>query len=45
MGEYRKMQTGDAIARQTSGPVSWLELFYDLVFVAAVVTFSDAISF
>jgi low temperature requirement protein LtrA len=25
--------------------VSWLELFYDLVFVAAVVTFSDAISF
>src|SRR3954447_8982041 len=25
--------------------VGWLELFYDLVFVAAVVTFSDAISF
>jgi low temperature requirement protein LtrA len=29
---------------RTSGPVGWLELFYDLVFVAAVVTFSDAIS-
>jgi low temperature requirement protein LtrA len=25
--------------------VAWLELFYDLVFVAAVVTFSDAVSF
>jgi low temperature requirement protein LtrA len=25
--------------------VGWLELFYDLVFVAAVVTYSDAISF
>jgi low temperature requirement protein LtrA len=24
--------------------VSWLELFYDLVFVAAIVTFSDAVS-
>ncbi len=31
-----------AESRQTVG---WLELFYDLVFVAAVVTFSDAISF
>ena len=40
------MQTDDSvIARQTSGPVGWLELFYDLVFVSAVVTFSDAISF
>ncbi len=40
------MQTpDDVIARQTTGPVGWLELFYDLVFVAAVVTFSDAISF
>jgi low temperature requirement protein LtrA len=29
---------------RASGPVGWLELFYDLVFVAAVVTFSDAIS-
>ena len=26
-------------------PVGWLELFYDLVFVAAVITFSDAVSF
>jgi low temperature requirement protein LtrA len=25
-------------------PVKWLELFYDLVFVAAVVTFSDALT-
>jgi low temperature requirement protein LtrA len=25
-------------------PVSWLELFYDLVFVASIVTFSDAVS-
>ena len=25
--------------------VGWLELFYDLVFVAAIVTFSDAVSF
>jgi len=25
--------------------VAWLELFYDLVFVAAIVTFSDAVSF
>ena len=40
------MQTPDAvIARQNTGPVGWLELFYDLVFVSAVVTFSDAISF
>jgi low temperature requirement protein LtrA len=39
------MQTDDVITTQTSGPVAWLELFYDLVFVAAVVTFSDAISF
>jgi low temperature requirement protein LtrA len=35
----------DVVARQTGGPVGWLELFYDLVFVAAVVTYSDAISF
>ena len=35
----------DVIARQATRPVAWLELFYDLVFVAAVVTFSDAISF
>ncbi len=35
----------DVSARQGTGPVGWLELFYDLVFVAAVVTFSDAISF
>src|SRR4051794_20649223 len=41
----RDMQTEDAIARQTAGSVAWLELFYDLVFVSAVVTFSDAISF
>jgi low temperature requirement protein LtrA len=33
------------MARQGTGPVGWLELFYDMVFVAAVVTFSDAISF
>ncbi len=39
------MQTDDVTTMRTSGPVSWLELFYDLVFVAAVVTFSDAISF
>jgi low temperature requirement protein LtrA len=32
------------IATRTTRPVAWLELFYDLVFVAAVVTFSDAIS-
>jgi low temperature requirement protein LtrA len=32
------------VATQTSPQVQWLELFYDLVFVAAVVTFSDAIS-
>jgi len=25
--------------------VGWLELFYNLVFVAAIVTFSDAVSF
>jgi low temperature requirement protein LtrA len=31
--------------RSPSDPVAWLELFYDLVFVAAVVTFSDAVSF
>jgi len=34
----------DAIASVAGQPVGWLELFYDLVFVAAVVTFSDAIS-
>ena len=34
-----------ASVRQTGEQVGWLELFYDLVFVAAVVTFSDAISF
>jgi low temperature requirement protein LtrA len=40
------MQTHDDVTTvRASGPVSWLELFYDLVFVAAVVTFSDAISF
>jgi low temperature requirement protein LtrA len=39
------MQTDDVATTRTSGPVAWLELFYDLVFVAAVVTFSDAISF
>ena len=40
------MQTDDDVtSMRTSGPASWLELFYDLVFVAAVVTFSDAISF
>jgi low temperature requirement protein LtrA len=33
------------VAAQTGTAVGWLELFYDLVFVAAVVTFSDAISF
>jgi low temperature requirement protein LtrA len=39
------MQTDEQpIAPRTGGPVGWLELFYDLVFVAAVVTFSDAIS-
>jgi low temperature requirement protein LtrA len=32
------------VASQTGSPAQWLELFYDLVFVAAVVTFSDAIS-
>ena len=31
-------------APNTRGHVGWLELFYDLVFVAAVITFSDAIS-
>jgi low temperature requirement protein LtrA len=34
-----------AMVPQVSRPVSWLELFYDLVFVSAVVTFSDAVSF
>jgi low temperature requirement protein LtrA len=33
-----------APATQSRRTVGWLELFYDLVFVAAVVTFSDAIS-
>ncbi len=31
-------------APNSRGHVGWLELFYDLVFVAAVITFSDAIS-
>ena len=35
----------DANASHPGRAVGWLELFYDLVFVAAVVTFSDAISF
>ena len=35
----------DANASHPGQTVGWLELFYDLVFVAAVVTFSDAISF
>lgn len=30
--------------RSVGNPVSWLELFYDLVFVAAVVAFSNAIT-
>ena len=30
---------------QGARTVSWLELFYDLVFVAGIVTFSDAVSF
>jgi low temperature requirement protein LtrA len=34
----------DAIVSTPGQPVGWLELFYDLVFVAAVITFSDAIS-
>ena len=35
----------DAISpEQHESPVKWFELFYDLVIVAAVVTFSDAIS-
>src|SRR4051794_25802882 len=33
-----------ALVQRVNGNVGWLELFYDLVFVAAVVTFSDAIS-
>jgi len=32
------------VVNRTGTTVGWLELFYDLVFVAAVVTFSDAIS-
>jgi low temperature requirement protein LtrA len=36
---------GEAKSSQPGETVGWLELFYDLVFVAAVVTFSDAISF
>jgi low temperature requirement protein LtrA len=36
------MESGASIV--TTRQVEWLELFYDLVFVAAVVTFSDAIS-
>jgi low temperature requirement protein LtrA len=35
----------DARLSRPGQTVGWLELFYDLVFVAAVVTFSDAISF
>jgi low temperature requirement protein LtrA len=35
----------DANASRPVEAVGWLELFYDLVFVAAVVTYSDAISF
>jgi len=35
----------DNSATRIGQPVGWLELFYDLVFVSAVVTFSDAISF
>jgi low temperature requirement protein LtrA len=35
----------DANASRPVQAVGWLELFYDLVFVAAVVTYSDAISF
>jgi low temperature requirement protein LtrA len=35
---------GSAAATEMRPQVQWLELFYDLVFVAAVVTFSDAIS-
>lgn len=39
------MQTDDDVTTlRTEEPVGWLELFYDLVFAAAVVTFSDAIS-
>jgi low temperature requirement protein LtrA len=34
-----------ATVRDAGQPVAWLELFYDLVFVGAVVTFSDAVSF
>jgi low temperature requirement protein LtrA len=35
---------GHVVEGRTGPAVGWLELFYDLVFVAAVVTFSDAIS-
>ena len=35
----------DANVSHPGRTVGWLELFYDLVFVAAVITFSDAISF
>ncbi len=39
------METDEPLSEtQVSGGAGWLELFYDLVFVAAVVTFSDAIS-
>jgi low temperature requirement protein LtrA len=31
-------------SNEGTGQVGWLELFYDLVFVAAVITFSDAVS-
>jgi low temperature requirement protein LtrA len=38
--------SGQAASARSDGAqrVSWLELFYDLVFVAAVITFSDAVS-
>jgi len=34
----------DAALQEGARVVGWLELFYDLVFVAAIVTFSDAVS-
>ena len=42
----RRMEIDEpVITRRANTPVGWLELFYDLVFVSAVVTFSDAVSF
>jgi low temperature requirement protein LtrA len=38
------MLTDDLTTTRTSGPVAWLELFYDLVFVAAILVFSSAVS-